>query len=292
LAAKEQGAATDQAAARAATDQAATDQAAARAKEQAAKEQAAKEQAAFRAKEQAAARAREQAAKEQAAARVKEQAAKEQAAREQAAKEQAAARAKEQAAKEQAAKEQAAKEQAAARAKEQAAARAREHAAKEQAAARAREQAPPEQVLQDQILSAVRTGQEATLHLARTWVETFVSVTPNLFDPRTVPNLRDYEGFAERLLSKNHDFPRRPPQDCLGLRRLSRVGAYRAYTRGRRLPSLDQLSPPAAAVEGALDAVPPRMWRGAGIGELAPLMLSQIAWLNTCMSIWSSWPSG
>ena len=147
MAAKEQAAATDQAAARAATDQAA--------------------------KEQAAARAKEQAAKEQAAAR---------------------------------AKEQAAKEQAAARAKEQAAARAKEQAAKEQAAARAREQAPPEQVLQDQILSAVKTGQEATLHLAKTWVETFVSVTPNLFDPRTVPNLRDYEAFAERLLSKNRDF--------------------------------------------------------------------------------------
>jgi len=83
---------------------------------------------------------------------------------------------------------------------------AKEQAAKEQAAARAKEQAPPEQVLQDQILSAVRTGQEATLHLAKTWVETFVSVTPNLFDPRTVTNLRDYEGFAERLLSKNRDF--------------------------------------------------------------------------------------
>ena len=101
------------------------------------------------------------------------------------------------------AKEQAAKEQAA---KEQAAARAREQAAKEQAAARAREQAPPEEVLQDQILSAVRTGQEATLHLAKTWAETFVSVTPNLFDPRIVSNLHNYEGFAERLWSTNRDF--------------------------------------------------------------------------------------
>ncbi len=156
---------------------------------------AAKEQAA--ATDQAAARAAtDQAAKDQAAARAKEQAAKEQAA-------------KEQAAKEQAAKEQAAKEQAAARAKEQAAARAKEQAAaraKEQAAARAKEQAPPEEVLQDQILSAVRTGQEATLHLAKTWVETFVSVTPNLFDPRMVSSLRNYESFAETLWSKNLDF--------------------------------------------------------------------------------------
>ena len=98
----------------------------------------------------------------------------------------------------------AAKEQAAAT--DQAAARAREQAAKEQVAARAREQAPPEEVLQDQILSAVRTGQEATLHLAKTWAETFVSVTPNLFDPRIVSNLHNYEGFAERLWSTNRGF--------------------------------------------------------------------------------------
>ncbi|HEY2667584.1 MAG TPA: hypothetical protein VGK51_12175, partial [Actinomycetota bacterium] len=86
-------------------------------------------------------------------------------------------------------------------AKEQAAARA-----KEQAAARARKEAPPEQVLQDQILSTVRTGQEATLHLARTWAATFASVTPDLFDPRAVSNLRDYEEFAGRLWSRNLDF--------------------------------------------------------------------------------------
>ena len=117
-----------------------------------------------------------------------------------AAKEQAAAtdQAAAQAATDQAAKDQAAKDQAAAQAKEQ--------AAKEQAAARAKEQAPSEEVLQDQILSAVRTGQEATLHLAKTWVETFVSVTPNLFDPRMVSNLHNYESFAETLWSKNLDF--------------------------------------------------------------------------------------
>ena len=135
-----------------------------------------------------------------------------------AAKEQPAARDQTAArtATDQAAKEQAAREQAAARAreqaaKEQAAARAREQTAKEQAAARAREQAakeqaPVEQVLQDQILSAVRTGQEATLHLAKTWVETFASVTQTPFDPRTVSNLNNYQGFTERLLSSNRDF--------------------------------------------------------------------------------------
>ena len=79
-------------------------------------------------------------------------------------------------------------------------------AAKEQAAARAGEQVPPEQVLQDQILNTVRTGQEATLHLAKTWAEMFVSVTPNLFDPRIVSGLHNYEGFAERLWSTNRDF--------------------------------------------------------------------------------------
>ena len=99
----------------------------------------------------------------------------------------------------------AAKEQAAAT--DQAVARAAtDQAAKEQAAARAKEQAPPEEVLQDQIVSALRTGQEATLHLAKTWVETFVSVTPNLFDPRMVSNLHNYESFAETLWSKNLDF--------------------------------------------------------------------------------------
>ena len=144
------------------------------------------------------------AARDQTAARTAtDQAAREQAAREQAAREQAAARAKEEAAKEEAAREQAAKEQAAARAREQ--------TAKEQAAARtreqaAKEQAPVEQVLQDQILSAVRTGQEATLHLAKTWVETFASVTQTPFDPRTVSNLNNYQGFTERLLSSNRDF--------------------------------------------------------------------------------------
>ena len=141
MAAKEQPAARDQAAARTATDQAARDQAA---REQAAKEQAVKEQAAARAKEQAA------------------------------------------------------KEQAAARAREQAAARAREQAAKEQA--------PMQEVLQDQILSTLRTGQEATLHLAKTWVETFASVTPHPFDPRTMSNLNNYQGFTERLWSTNRDF--------------------------------------------------------------------------------------
>ena len=90
----------------------------------------------------------------------------------------------------------AAKEQAAAT--DQAAARAKEQAA--------REPAPMEQVLQDQILNAVRTGQEATLHLAKTWVQTFVSVTPNLFDQRTMSNLNNYQGFAERLWSTNRDF--------------------------------------------------------------------------------------
>ena len=148
------------------------------------------------------------AAKEQPAARDQTAArtATDQAAKEQAAREQAAARAREQAAKEQAAAR--AREQTA---KEQAAARAREQTAKEQAAARAREQAakeqaPVEQVLQDQILSAVRTGQEATLHLAKTWVETFASVTQTPFDPRTVSNLNNYQGFTERLLSSNRDF--------------------------------------------------------------------------------------
>src|SRR6266513_2323936 len=101
----------------------------------------------------------------------------------------------------------AAKEQPAAR--DQTAARtatdqaARDQAAREQAA---REQAHVEQVLQDQILSAVRTGQEATLHLAKTWIETFASVTQTPFDPRTVSNLNNYQGFTERLLSSNRDF--------------------------------------------------------------------------------------
>ena len=113
-----------------------------------------------------------------------------------AARDQTAARtATDQAAREQAAREQAAREQAA---KEQAAARAREQAAKEQA--------PMEEVLQDQILSTLRTGQEVTLHLARTWVETFVSVTPNPFNPRTMSNLNNYQDFAERLWSTNRDF--------------------------------------------------------------------------------------
>ena len=63
-----------------------------------------------------------------------------------------------------------------------------------------------EQVLQDQILSAVRTGKEATLHLAKTWIETFASVTQTPFNPRTVSNLNNYQGFTERLLSSNRDF--------------------------------------------------------------------------------------
>ena len=63
-----------------------------------------------------------------------------------------------------------------------------------------------QEVLQDQILSTLRTGQEATLHLAKTWVETFASVTPNPFDPRTMSNLNNYQGFTERLWSTNRDF--------------------------------------------------------------------------------------
>ncbi|MEA2591422.1 MAG: hypothetical protein QOD62_1253, partial [Actinomycetota bacterium] len=118
-----------------------------------------------------------------------------------AAKEAAAQAAKERAAKEAAA--QAAKERAA---KEAAAQAAKERAAKEAAAQAAKEQAPREQVLQDQILSAVKTGQEATLHLAKTWVDTFASVTPKLFDTVTMPNLDDYYGFAERMWSRNCDF--------------------------------------------------------------------------------------
>jgi hypothetical protein len=161
----------------------------------AANEQAAKDQPVAEAgKDQAARAARDQAAKDQAAS---------------AAKDQAAQAAKEQAAKEQAAKEQAAKEQAAARAAKERAAKeraAKERAAKEAAARPAKEQAPREQVLQDQILSAVKTGQEATLHLAKTWVETVASVTPKPFGTVTTPKLDDYYGFAERLWSRNCDF--------------------------------------------------------------------------------------
>jgi hypothetical protein len=142
--------------------------------------------------------AKDQAAKSPAARPAREQATTDQAA--QAAKEQAA---KEQAAKEQAAKEQAAKEQAA---KEAAARAAKEQAAKEAAARAAKEPAPSERVLQDQILYAVRTGQEATLHLAKTWVETFASVTPKFFDRFTPPKMDEYYGFAEKLWSRNCDF--------------------------------------------------------------------------------------
>jgi hypothetical protein len=42
--------------------------------------------------------------------------------------------------------------------------------------------------------------------LAKTWVDTFASVTPKLFDTVTMPNLDDYYGFAERMWSRNCDF--------------------------------------------------------------------------------------
>ena len=134
--------------------------------------------------------AKDQASKSPAARPAREQVTRDQAA--QAAKEQAAKDAAARAAKETAAKDAAAKEAA-----------AKEAAAKEAAA---KEPAPSERVLQDQILFAVRTGQEATLHLAKTWVETFASVTQTPFDPRTVSNLNNYQGFTERLLSSNRDF--------------------------------------------------------------------------------------
>ena len=51
-------------------------------------------------------------------------------------------------------------------------------------------------MLQDQILFAVRTGQEATLHLAKAWVETFALVTPKFFDRFATPKMDDYYGFA------------------------------------------------------------------------------------------------
>ncbi len=61
-------------------------------------------------------------------------------------------------------------------------------------------------MLQDRILSTVKTGQEATLHLAEAWLQTFASLTPKLFDSLTMPNLDNYYGFAERLWSTNRNF--------------------------------------------------------------------------------------
>jgi len=63
-----------------------------------------------------------------------------------------------------------------------------------------------EQVLQEQFFTAVKTSQEATLHLAQTWLQAFISVTPNLFDTSIASSLDSCYGFAEKLWSTNRDF--------------------------------------------------------------------------------------
>src|SRR5882724_7120228 len=57
----------------------------------------------------------------------------------------------------------------------------------------------------DQVLEAIRTTQEATVNVWRTWAQTFASVTPSMFDVLVTPK-DSFSGFAEKLWGNQRDF--------------------------------------------------------------------------------------
>ena len=60
--------------------------------------------------------------------------------------------------------------------------------------------------LQEQVLKSIRTSQEATLTVVRSWAETIASVTPNVFQYFVLPNQEDVFGFAQKVLESQRDF--------------------------------------------------------------------------------------
>lgn len=60
--------------------------------------------------------------------------------------------------------------------------------------------------VQDKVLGAMRTSQEATVNVCRTWAQTFASVTPSVFEVLSPPKTDYYTGFAQRLWDSQRDF--------------------------------------------------------------------------------------
>ncbi len=60
--------------------------------------------------------------------------------------------------------------------------------------------------LQEQVLKSIRTSQEATLSVVRSWAETVATVTPNMFQFFGIPNQEELIRFTERVLATQRDF--------------------------------------------------------------------------------------
>ena len=60
--------------------------------------------------------------------------------------------------------------------------------------------------LQEQVLKSIRTSQEATLTVARSWAETIATVTPNMFQFFGIPNQEELFGFTQQVLASQRDF--------------------------------------------------------------------------------------
>jgi hypothetical protein len=60
--------------------------------------------------------------------------------------------------------------------------------------------------VQDQILDAIRTTQEAAITVCRTWTQTFASVTPRMIEVFAVPRVDSFNGFAEKVWNTQRDF--------------------------------------------------------------------------------------
>lgn len=54
-------------------------------------------------------------------------------------------------------------------------------------------------VVEDEILRAIQSSQEATLTIARTWAETLASVMPKLAEPHPPVAAENVAGFVQRL---------------------------------------------------------------------------------------------
>ncbi|GAC1364026.1 MAG: hypothetical protein NVSMB32_06170 [Actinomycetota bacterium] len=60
--------------------------------------------------------------------------------------------------------------------------------------------------IQEQILGAIRTSQEATVNVAKTWVQTFTTVAPKMVDGFQAPKFESYYGFVEKMWGTQRDF--------------------------------------------------------------------------------------
>jgi hypothetical protein len=60
--------------------------------------------------------------------------------------------------------------------------------------------------LQEQVLKSIRTSQEATLTVVRSWAETVASVTPNMFQFLGIPNQEEVLNFTQQVLASQRDF--------------------------------------------------------------------------------------